>query len=376
MKDLINLIEKADRQNLRIFSVKSGELDLTTPSGRMVAGMLGQASQYEVEHKGERQKAANFERAKQGQRHFGNRPYGYERINGKVQIIESEAAILREVVNRFTAGESWHSIARDLSARSVVGINGRPFTPQNLRLRATNPALAGIRTYLGDVITEEGDWLPIIDRVTWERFSTAIAARTQTQGWDKKIKFLGTGIYRCGKCGGTMITLRDYGRGRVDHPPVYQCQNMDVRRRQAPVDELVETKVLERLSRPDVLQLLSPSEDVSALAAESQQIRARMDGLAGLFADGTLSAASVRGEKSKLQARLDALQGRIAASEGGSVFAALVSSGDVEKHWRESMSIVNKRRIIDALLTVTIQPTKRGGTNAFRPEDVTIELRS
>jgi hypothetical protein len=37
------------------------------------------------------------------------------------------------------------------------------------------------------------------------------------------------------------------------------------------------------------------------------------------------------------------------------------------------MTIQNKRRILAALITVTIMPTQRGGANAFRPEDVVIE---
>jgi hypothetical protein len=143
-----------------------------------------------------------------------------------------------------------------------------------------------------------------------------------------------------------------------------------------PVDAVVEAMVIDRLSQPDVLRLLSPSEDVSALAAESQQLRARIEGLAELYADGTLSAAAVRGEKARLQARLEALQTRIASAEGGAVVDALAAAGDVEAHWRDRMSIQNKRRIVDALMVVTIMPTKRGGRNEFRPEDVAIAWRS
>jgi len=149
-----------------------------------------------------------------------------------------------------------------------------------------------------------------------------------------------------------------------------------MRRRLEPVDELVEVAIIERLSQSDVLRLLSPSEDVSALAAESQELRQRIDGLASLYADGTLTGAAVRSEKTKLQTKLDALQSRIASAEGGAVINALATSTDVGKYWHETMSLQNKRRILDALLTVTIQPTKRGGNNAFRPEDVSIAWRS
>ncbi|CAN5515822.1 recombinase family protein [soil metagenome] len=380
VRDLVELVELAEKHSLKILTVKGGDLDLNNATGRMMAQIMGAVARQEVEHKGERQKVANLERAKQGVRHFGNRPYGYERVDGDVRIVETEAAVLREAINRFIAGESWYSIARDFRNRGIVGISGRPFSYQNLRLRAANPALAGVRTYLGDVVNEEGLWAPIIDRATWERFQGVLTVRTQQQGWDKKIKYLGSGLYVCGKCGGSMKVSRDWGKShkgpQADHPPVYRCANLDMRRRLEPVDELVEAAIIERLSQPDVLRLLSPSEDVSALAAESQELRLRIDGLASLYADGTLTGAAVRSEKAKLQSKLDALQTRIASAEGGAVINALATAIDVGQYWHESMSLQNKRRILEALVTVTIQPTKRGGTNAFSPEDVTIDWRS
>lgn len=372
VRDLIDLVELAEKHSLRILTVQGGDLDLTTPAGRMIAGMLGHAAQYEVQHKGERQKSANLARAKRGERHFGNRAFGYERVDGEIRIVEAEAAVLREAIDRFIAGESWYGIARDFRARNILTLRGRPFTDQNLRHRAVNPALAGIRTYLGDVVTEDGNWPPIIDKVTWERLQTALAVRGAGQQWDKRLKYLGSGIYRCGKCGGTMKVTRDT-RSKM---PVYMCENLDVRRRLDRVDELVEDALIGRLRQPDVLKLLSPSEDVSALAAESQDLRARIDGLAELFADGTLSSAAVRAQKTKLDARLQTLQQRIAAAEGGEIVGLIASADDVATHWRDSMPLKAKRRILDALMTVTIYPTLLGGRNEFRPEHVTIEWRS
>ncbi len=377
--DVVDIIALAEKRDLRIWTVRAGDIDLSTPTGRGLAVMMAAAARMEVEHKGARQRAANLQRAQRGVRHFGNRPYGYERENGVVRIVEPEAAIIRETVNRYIAGESWHGIAGDLRTRGVVGLSGRPFSAQNLRQRVLNPALSGVRTYLGDVVTEEGDWPPIIDKVTWERFQTAVAARAQHQAWGKHVKYLGSGIYRCGKCGGVMKVSRDHSSSSArgaSHPPVYQCENLDTRRRLDKVDEMVETAVFDRLSQPDVLKLLSPTEDLSALARESQDLRERLDGLAALYADGTLTAAAVRSQKTKLEDRLSALQARLNAAEGGAVIALLASADDVIAHWRERLHIRDKRRIVDALMAVTIHPTRRGGSNTFRPEDVTIEWRS
>jgi site-specific DNA recombinase len=376
VRDLVELVELAEKHALRILTVKAGNLDLNNPTGRMMAQIMGAVARQEVEHKGERQKAANEQRARAGVWQFAGRPYGYERIDGEVRLVEPEAAVLRESINRVIAGESWYSIAKDFKRRGIVAANGRPFSYQNLTLRASNPALAGIRTYLGDVVTEEGNWPPIVDKATWARFQTVVASRRMTQGWSKKIKYLGSGIYRCGKCGDAMGVARDYNHGKSVHDPIYQCKNFDTRRNLASVDAVVEGVILARLDDPDAVSLLIPTEDMAALAAESQEIRSRIDGLAALYAEGILTASAIREQKGKLQTRLDEMQIRINAIEGGTAFSELVTAENVKEFWQENMTIQHKRRILAALLVVTIMPTKRGGTNTFRPEDVAIEWRT
>lgn len=387
LPDAVSIVVLAEKHNLNIWTVRAGDIDLSTPTGRGIAIMMAAAARMEVEHKGERQKTANQARAAKGESlHFSQRPYGYERVDGEIHIVEAEAAILREAVNRVVAGESWYAIAKDFKARGVrtpdreqksgdrkVLIPGRAFSYQNLMQRATNPAIAGIRVYLGEVKNEDGKWPAIIDRVTWDRMQNVLANRRRVQTWDTKIKYLGSRLYVCGKCGGRMVVSRDHNAERT---PVYQCENLDTRRNLAKVDELVEAAIVDRLGQSDVLRMLSPEADLSAIASESIEVRARISGLAELYADGILSAQDVRDQKARLQQRLLSLQEQLNISEGGRIIAELASAESVASFWATEIDIHRKRRVVDALLKVTIMPTKRGGTNQFRPEDVTIELRS
>src|SRR6476620_6787515 len=59
MKDLERLIAIAEANRVQIRTVQSGELDLSTSAGRMMARILGSVARAEGEHKGERQKRAN-----------------------------------------------------------------------------------------------------------------------------------------------------------------------------------------------------------------------------------------------------------------------------------------------------------------------------
>ena len=401
VRDLVELVELAEKHSLRILTVRAGDLDLNNPAGRMMAQMLGAAARYEVEQKSVRQVASNVQRAKKGIWQFSQRPYGYDRVDGVITIREDEAEVIRGIINAYINGDSWYGIMKDLNARGIKTQTGKEWTHENVRNRALNPAYAGIRhyrsaadrakdaalpeserrgksaAYRGDVATEEGQWPPIIDRETWARFENVLNSRRPEQTWAKKLKYLGSGLYRCGKCGDVMIVGWDYGNGKREKFAVYQCRKFDVRRRLELVDQEVEYEVLARLGMPERVNLLMPSEDESLLGTRAKEIRDRIDGLAELYADGILTAINVREQKAKLQEQLDDITRRLNASEGGSVISDLMNAENIAAHWQDKVSLRDKRRIIDALMTVTIMPVKkRGGSNEFNPEEIVFTDRT
>ncbi|MFK4226181.1 recombinase family protein [Streptomyces sp. NPDC019890] len=76
MLDLEELILLAENAGVGV-ATASGDLDLTTDVGRMVARILAAVARAEVERKGARQKLANAARAAEGDVHFGGvRPFG------------------------------------------------------------------------------------------------------------------------------------------------------------------------------------------------------------------------------------------------------------------------------------------------------------
>jgi DNA invertase Pin-like site-specific DNA recombinase len=188
VRDLVELVELAEKHSIRILTVRAGDLDLNNPAGRMMAQRLGAAARYEVEQKSARPVAANVQRAKRGEWQFSTRPFGYERVDGKVVIVEEEAELIREVINRIINGENWYQLSKDFEAREIKTMTGKKYSHENIRLRFTNPAYAGIRTYLGDTASENGDWTPIVDRETWDRFQNVLAVRRPNQTWSKALK--------------------------------------------------------------------------------------------------------------------------------------------------------------------------------------------
>jgi site-specific DNA recombinase len=375
VRDLVSIVDVAEKHALKILTVSAGDLDLGTPAGRMLAGMLGHAARYEVEQKGERQILANQKRAAAGVWQFSNRPYGYERVDGKVSIVPAEADVLREAYRRYLAGETYYAIAQDLNARAIPTIKSNAWTVTQLRARLNNPAYAGIRMYRGEVVGE-GDWEPIIDRATWEQFNAASTTRGSKHDWSNRTKYLLSGLARCGVCGSRMFARPEYSRPNAEgikrSRMTYQCiEKWCVARDLSRVDAVVEERVIERLSRPDAADLLSPPVDVQPLVARAQELRTRRDDLASLLAEGLLTAQAVRDESRKIQAQLTELDDRVVRATGGTGMSAFIESTDLLAYWRDEMTLPQRRLIISAGITVTIN--KQANTRRFDPDDVVTE---
>jgi site-specific DNA recombinase len=76
-RELEDVIDLHDQAGIELATV-TGEIDLSTPTGRLVARTLGAAARHESEHKGERRRRAELQAAQQGRPHAsGQRGYGY-----------------------------------------------------------------------------------------------------------------------------------------------------------------------------------------------------------------------------------------------------------------------------------------------------------
>jgi DNA invertase Pin-like site-specific DNA recombinase len=115
LADLETYIEACEPTSVSTLTVRAGELDLSSASGRMMARVLGSIARHESEQKSERVRRARRQAAESGRAH-GRLGYGYD---DRQRIIPSEAAVVREVADRVLRGETLMSIARDLNERGV-----------------------------------------------------------------------------------------------------------------------------------------------------------------------------------------------------------------------------------------------------------------
>lgn len=391
MRDLEDVVDVCERTGVRVATV-TGELDLSTDTGRLLARILAAVARGEVERKGARQRAANLQRAKQGNVGWTRRPFGYERHDGRVVVVEDEADALRWAAQQVLDGGTVAAAARGLEA---VGLHptaevrhgcprdsrcGRPakecpsqlpaqWSTTSLRRALLNPRYAGKAVSKGED-HGRGAWPIIIDAEVQERLSQVLRDPQRRTQQDTTAKWLLSGLLTCGRCGRTMYAspMRSKGRSWM----VYRCPTTHLMRRLDLVDEVVVGVILARLAMPDAVDLFRPDVDLDRLRGEATDLRKRRDDLAELLAEGLLSPAKVREQSARVGERLRAVEAQIATTGAGDPVAALAGAVDVEAVW-SSLSLVQRRGVVRALVDVTIQPSGKGVP--FDPEHVEIKWR-
>ena len=175
--------------NINTFD-KDAELRLT---------IMSSIAQDEVRKLSERTRFG-FKRAQENSVLLGqNNLFGYNKVDGRLEIVEHEAAIVREVFERYTAGDlGLRAIANDLDRRGIRGRQGRPLTYSTLFGMIRNPKhkgyYAGRRYASRDYrdkrsyrlsedkwLVHEDDRVPaIVPEAMWDEANRLLAARGQT----------------------------------------------------------------------------------------------------------------------------------------------------------------------------------------------------
>lgn len=394
LPDLLHLIPLVERHKLAIATVTAGDIDLSTPTGRANAKTAAVWAEHESEHKADRIRAASTERAEQGKPH-GKTMYGWTRVQDydaqgrrvgcHDEINPETAAVVVDAAKRVLAGEAVRAIVRDLNDRGVGTHTGKPWQPSILRAVLLRPANAGLRVHHAgkpDETRYPSASPPILDDDTWDRVCAVLKDHDRRSITTNARTHLLSGLATCGKCGRLMRAKT------VKGTPLYTCSvGYCVARRRDWVDayiaggvidgEPVRGVVVERLSRPDALDLLASDsrEQVRAARDEAEAIRVRMADAADSYADGDVTAAQLARINARLRPKLADAEARATPSGNTDVLAGLAGAPDVADRWQR-LSLTRKRAVIACLMTVTILPRGKGARHRFDPAAVRITWRS
>lgn len=400
--ELEAFIDLADRHRLALATV-SGDVDLSTPQGRLVARLKGSVAKHEMEHKSARQTRAMRQLAESGRPKW-RKAFGYRQGIDGPEPDPVTAPLVAEGHRLILAGGTLASVCALLNNAGAVGLNGKPWTPSTVSLFLRSPRNAGLRTYGNRTdIIGTGTWEPLVSEQTWRSVQAVLDDPIRRKPGRKSVrKHLLTGVMACGRegCGGRLggqwVMSKTGGKsgrpkagqvkephpGDLAHRIAYNCKTCH---RCGIRAELVEPLLLDlvagRLAKPDAVSLLKSEQfdlaDVERLRAERMTLLARLDTAADDYADGALDGRGYARVRDRIQAQLIEIDRSGADAERLRVFDGIPLGTPQVAAAIEELADEQPdryRAILDLLITVTIAPHGKRG-NVFDPERVQVLWR-
>ncbi|QFZ74013.1 hypothetical protein GFH48_12830 [Streptomyces fagopyri] len=152
----------------------------------------------------------------------------------------------------------------------------------------------------------------------------------------------------------------------------YRCRAaVHVTRTAELLDGYVEALVVERLSRPDAVSLFVPSpkvgESTEQLALRANTLRVKLDQYSADYADDLITRKQMLDGTARTRSKLTEIEGEMSRRATVPLLARLpIGTPGFEQAW-EAYTLERKRAIIDALMTVTVLPSRRGRPKGFKP---------
>lgn len=372
LRDLEDLVDLAERTGVTLATV-SGELDLSTPNGRLVARILGAAARSEVEIKGARQKAAHHQRVQTGRPWWTVRPFGFER-DGTHR--EPEASALRQAYADVLAGQSVYSIAARWNAAGILTPRGNKWRSSNLRHVLLCERNAAILTYNGAETGVPAGWEPIVPEDVYRATVRLLSDPARRTGGGGRRKGLLVGVATCAKCGGKASQGWSRPNKAGERYRIYTCR--EGRCVTIPADWLDSYVLRMLIARADQWNNQpvdqEAEEEATALRVEESNLLARKASLAEMFVAGQIDQAALAAGVTAADNRLAEIRNRLAEIATARIG---VNLADVEAVWDaiDRMDTEKVRTIIEAACESVVMLPRRKGARVPRGEDVRITWR-
>lgn len=309
--------------------------------------------------------------------HGGTRPFGYHHPGPKSQccpegtpgcepgaVIESEAEVIREVAERWLAGESLSALCRDLTTRGITTPAGKPWQYARLRNMLAGPRIAGIRTHNG--VEVKGTWDAIVDEDLHRRLVTA-ASESMTKRVGQNSTYVLSGLLTCGKCGKSMYGHRQHGRGRIRLR--YVCVDGCGQGIAVPgTDELVSGESFFAILAPDLRDREHAQREVEGLGGEVTDLEARLEELdRAYWQERVLTKDRWLAQSAELSAALDETRARLREARGRLTRDRNLpeTAEELGERWRDADNRERNRLLRLAVDRVIIHP--RGKAPRFDP---------
>lgn len=358
-RELEEYITVSEPRSVPTHCVKAGILDLSTASGRMTARITGAVARGESEHMSERICSQKARATAAGVWTGGGRPFGYSRDG--MELVPAEADAIRDGVRRVLAGESVYSVTKRWQAE-VTPVRGGTWHAQNVTRILARSRNAAIPAHRGEVLDGVRAAWPEIITEDEHRAVCAILKNParSTYAGVRSLKWVGSGLYLCGRCGGDMRSATSVNRDGTSRR-TYRCRGgMHITINGGPVDELVLRTVGKHLDEHGAGLLPTKDRDATKeLHAEANALNARLGELDDMWGDGDITRAGRDRQKLRITGKLDAVNEQLAAAQSGSALDGIATAASPSAAFLAA-PVARQRAVVDALITVTILPGKAG----------------
>ena len=367
-KELEEFILICEEKKVDVSTVQAGYVDLTTPGGRMNARIIGGMARYESEIKSERLKRKALQSAQAGKLWGrGTRPFGFE--NDSITVNETEAEVIRDLADRFLAGESLNSLARSLADRGIKTTLGNTFGHQQVRRMLRGGRWSGQREYHGEIISL-AEWPAIIDPEKQRLIREVLDAPERKNERKSRRYLLSGGLIVCGTCNQTMISHPREGVRRYicRKDPVVNtkaCGRMYIKAEW--VEEAISEGVLLRLANPAfgirLSQKSNKDNSKESIVHDYKKLLGREAELAELFAEGSISKSGFATASKKLQGSIKRLETELNKYAQNEVIGINASKASEALYNWGSLNLDQQKSVIKLVLDKVVITQGRAGYN-------------
>jgi site-specific DNA recombinase len=343
-------------------------LDTSAPMGEAIGRLLVTIARLESQTIGLRVAAQAEQAARDGQPWRGGRflPYGYGA--DRLTVDAAAAAVINEIADRLLAGQSEGVVVRWLNEQRTPAPTGGPWNRGKLQSLMTNPRLAGLRSYRGEVVAE-AVWPAIVEPTTFERLAQLFAQRARPGR--PPSRWLVSGILRCGLCESVLETRghkagtryvcdRQAQRAGREEPG---CGRITIMAE--PVDLLVAERVLDRLADPRLARVRRQLDTAELRAVADQREadrQAMVEAARERYVTRTVNTRAYLEVKGELERRIADADRRLDEDGSTPVLTGLPRlRADLDRAWLAA-DVEQRREIVRAVLryVVITQASRRG----------------
>jgi site-specific DNA recombinase len=340
--------------------------DLNDVTDSFIVGMDVLSAEREAGFTHERVGKGVRSRAAAGRPH-GRLTYGYRRIYDaetgayiKQVPDETTAPVVRDLFRTVAEnGIGLCSLATKMNKSRIPTPRGsKAWRKESIRRILTNRAYLGDRMLNGEVIVSNA-WEALVDEETWWSVQAACTYERTTTRPDNTVKYLLSGIARCGVCDSALVSAN------IKYATYYCNGRSCVGRSRKNLDAYITEIVLSILERQPAIGKRTTDPRIGEAQKTLTALRAQLQAFEDQAVADQLSAASFARIEKRLGPKITAAEDHVKALRARAGMPDL-HGRPIREIWflpEESggLTLAEKRQIIRNTVQVRVMRTRRGG---------------